>query len=89
MRNHPARALINQGLNISLNSDDPGFYGYSGCSLDFAYAFLAWELGVSDLKQLALNGINFSSLDEEAKLAHLEKFEEDWNTFIKTFIAKN
>jgi len=89
LRNHPARALINQGLNISLNSDDPGFYGYSGVSLDYAFALLSWELGVADLKQLALNGINFSSLDAETKVAHLEKFEEDWNTFIKTFIAKN
>jgi adenosine deaminase CECR1 len=50
LRWHPARALINQGLQISLNSDDPGFYNYQGVTLDFAYAFLAWELTVRDLK---------------------------------------
>jgi len=50
LRNHPARFLINHGMNISINSDDPGFYGYSGVTLDFAFAFLSWELGIADLK---------------------------------------
>jgi len=71
LRCHPARFLINQGLQISINSDDPGFYSYSGVNLDYAYAFLAWELTVWDLKQLAINGIRFSSLNDEEKEAHL------------------
>jgi len=89
LRTHPARYLINQGVNISMNADDPGFYGYSGVTLDYAFALLAWELTIADLKQLAINGIMFSSLDEETKEKHLDKFTEDWASFIKTFIAKN
>jgi len=72
-----------------MNSDDPGFYNYSGVTLDYTYAFLAWELGIRDLKQLAINGIWFASLNEEEKEKHLEKFNHDWDTFIGNFIAKN
>jgi len=71
LRCHPARFLINQGLQISLNSDDPGFFNYWGVTLDFTYAFLAWELTIRDLKQLAINGIRFSSLSEELRENHL------------------
>lgn len=65
LRTHPARALINQGVHISINADDPGFYNYSGVTLDYAFAMLAWELTVADLKQLAMNGITYSSLSDE------------------------
>lgn len=83
MRIHPARFLINQGLQISINSDDPGFYGYKGVTLDFAYVFLAWQLTLADLKQLGLNGIEYSSLSDEEKELHFEKFHKDWNGFIR------
>ena len=83
MRVHPARFLINQGLQISINSDDPGFYGYKGVTLDFVYVFLAWQLTLADLKQLALNGIEFSSLSPEKKELHFEKFHKDWEGFIR------
>lgn len=42
-----------------------------------------------DLKQLAINGIRFSTLSTEEKEKHLERFEKDWSTFIGNFIAKN
>ena len=89
LRCHPARFLINQGLQISLNSDDPGFFNYWGVTLDFTYAFLAWELTIRDLKQLAINGIRFSSLSEELRENHLQRFYKDWDTLIQNFIAKN
>lgn len=89
LRCHPVRFLINQGLQISISSDDPGFYNYWGVTLDFTYVFLAWELTIRDLKQLGINGIRFSSLSEENKEKHLEKFYNDWDTFIQNFIAKN
>ena len=72
-----------------MNSDDPGFYNYSGVTLDFAYAFLAWDLTIRDLKQLSLNAITFSSLSAEDKELHLAKFTNDWGTFIENFNPKN
>lgn len=89
LRTHPVRYLLNQGLQITISADDPGFYNYYGVTPDYAYAFLAWELTVQDLKQLAMNGIKYSSLSEEDKEVHMAKFDKDWNTFIHNFIAKN
>lgn len=74
LRTHPAKYLLAQGVPISLNSDDPGFYGYEGVTLDYVYAFLAWDLDLRDLKQLALNAIKYSSVEEETKAKHNEIF---------------
>lgn len=89
LRTHPVRYLLNQGVNISISSDDPGFYNYSGITLDFVYAFLAWELTIRDLKKLAINGIKYSSISEEEKETHMKKFEEDWPKFIAKFLSKD
>jgi adenosine deaminase CECR1 len=63
-------------VNISINSDDPGVFGYDGLSYDFWMAFINWDLTVKDLKKLIFNSIEFSSLNssekQKAKL-HLEK----------------
>lgn len=67
LRSHPARSLIAQGVQISLSSDDPLFFGYSGVTLDYLVATLAWQLDLKDLKQLALNGLKYSSADEAQK----------------------
>jgi len=50
LRNHPARSFLHQGLPVSISSDDPGFMGYEGVTLDYLYCFLAWDLDLADLK---------------------------------------
>lgn len=45
LRSHPARSLMSKGVQISISSDDPSFFGYDGVTLDYAFAFVAWELG--------------------------------------------
>lgn len=57
LRCHPVRGFLHEGLPVSINPDDPGFWGYEGVTLDYVYAFLAWDLDLADLKQLALNSI--------------------------------
>lgn len=64
MRNHPVRYMLHQGLQASISSDDPGFFEYSGVTLDFIYVALAWELDIWDLKKLCLNGLTYSSIPE-------------------------
>lgn len=63
LRCHPVRFLINQGLQITISPDDPGFFNNWGVTLDLTYALLAWELTIRDLKQLSINGIRYSSLN--------------------------
>lgn len=35
LRLHPAKTYYNYGIPISINCDDPGFFGYTGVSYDF------------------------------------------------------
>ena len=84
MRNHPVRYMMHQGLQTSISSDDPGFFHYSGVTLDFIYVTLGWELDIWDLKKLSLNGIIYSSIPEAKKVNLLENvFPAKWAEFIQ------
>ena len=83
MRNHPVRYMMHHGLQVSISSDDPGFFHYSGVTLDFLYVTLAWELDIWDLKKLCLNGITYSSIPEDKKRNLLENvFPGKWDEFV-------
>ncbi len=82
MRLHPVRSFMHSGVPVSVSPDDPGFWGYEGSTLDFVYAFLAWELDVRDLKQLCINSVKFASVTEEQKKMYEAKFEKEWKKWI-------
>jgi len=83
LRMHPCRFLLSEGVQMSISSDDPGFFNYRGVTLDYVYATLAWQLDIADLKQLSLNGIKYSSVDEASKKELYEAFEKRWNAWVK------
>ena len=68
MRNHPVKGFLHQGLPVSINPDDPGFMGYEGVTLDYLYAFLAWDLNIADLKQLCINSLIYSNTNGKNSL---------------------
>jgi aminodeoxyfutalosine deaminase len=70
---HPLRQMIEAGLFVTLNSDDPPMFG---TSLSNEYLVAGRDLGFSpaELKQLAANGVRASFLaepDKEALLAEI------------------
>lgn len=83
LRNHPARVLLADGVPCSINSDDPGVYGYDGLSYDFWEAFMAWDLDVAKLKKLITNSIEYSSLTGEEKKTALIHLSKEWNNFVE------
>ena len=89
LRIHPVRFMLHKGIQVSISSDDPGFFGYEGVTMDYVFAFLAWELDLKDLKKLSLNGITYSSLDKEQK-DHLKNsvFIRKWKEFIDLVLEK-
>lgn len=89
LRNHPVRFMLHRGLQASISSDDPGFFGYEGVTLDYLYVFIAWDLDIRDLKKLSLNGIKYSSLSEEEKAHAYEVFEKKWKDFITLVLEKH
>ncbi|ROI06687.1 MULTISPECIES: adenosine kinase [unclassified Chryseobacterium] len=83
LRNHPARVLLSNGIQCSINSDDPSVYGYEGLSYDFWMAFVYWELDVKALKKLVFNSINYSSLNENEKKKAVDYLNKEWNDFVQ------
>lgn len=68
MEDHPLRRMIDAGLRVTVNSDDPAYFGgYIGDN----YAAVAESLDLSDehLVTLAANAIAGSFADEERKAA--------------------
>lgn len=59
---HPAYKYFKQGIPIVIGSDDPFMFGSSGISFDFFEVIVAWNLDLSDVKQLIINSINYSAL---------------------------
>jgi adenosine deaminase CECR1 len=86
LRNHPARILIANGVPCSINSDDPGVYGYNGLSYDFWLAFMDWDLDLGKIKKLILNSIVYSSLAEEEKKRAMVHLNNEWDNFVETSI---
>ena len=66
LENHPIMAMVEAGLLVSVNSDDPAYFG--GYVLD-NYSAVASAFGLSsvDLADLARNSIQSSFLDVERK----------------------
>ena len=88
LRNHPARVLLSNGIQCSINSDDPSVYGYEGLGYDFWVAFVYWELDVKALKKLVFNSINYSSLNKNEKKQSLVYLNKQWDDFVKEMNVK-
>ena len=61
---------------------------YEGVTLDYVYVYLAWDLDIADLKQLALNSIKYSSVSESSKEQYYSFFQTKWAKFIDHIIGK-
>ena len=63
--NHPAKQLFDQGIKITVNSDDPPFFN---ASIAGEYEAMK-KLGLSDdeLKSLTKNAINYAFCDQQTK----------------------
>lgn len=90
IRNHPAVTLIAEGYPVVISYDDPSFWQTKGLSYDWYMAFMGMSGRNGDLrflKQLALNSLKYSALDEEKKEAALKRWAEDWEEFINYVIS--
>ncbi len=83
LRCHPIRSMLAKGLPVTISPDDPGFYDYEGTTLDYVYCFMAWDLDLCDLKQLAINTIKYSSVSEAEKDTLSKFFDDRWHRFIE------
>jgi adenosine deaminase/aminodeoxyfutalosine deaminase len=72
---HPVRRYFEEGLMITLNSDDPPFFG--AYLLDeYLLAHREFEFSLDQMRELAANSIEASFLSPERKLALLSEVEQ-------------
>jgi len=84
---HPLPAMINQGVPVTLNSDDPSVFGSMGLSYDFFQVFVSSETtGLMTLKQIALDSIEFSTLGTEEKMRAASVWEKRWYEFVDDLV---
>jgi len=75
-RPHPIRALMDQGVYVTVNSDDPPMFS---TDLTSEYALLARQgFSWDELWQLNLNGLEASFLSDEAKAV----YRAEWQAFV-------
>ncbi len=82
LRAHPAVAYINAGIPVVLSPDDPGVMRHT-FSDDFYEAFMAWDLGLRDLKQLAMSSLLHSAMGPEEQRRALAVWERRWAEFVR------
>ncbi|HUV68986.1 MAG TPA: adenosine deaminase [Terracidiphilus sp.] len=74
---HPLRRYFDAGLLVTVNSDDPAFFG-SGVANEYLLAHTEQGFTQEELRQLALNSIRASFLPDADKsewLSRIEQFE--------------
>ena len=74
MHNHPIKHMLNANLKATVNSDDPSYFG-GYLNDNFRSIIETLDLTDSDIKQLALNSIDGSFLNDAAKQKHRAAIE--------------
>ncbi len=75
MHQHPLLELLDQGLVVTINSDDPAYFG-GYLNRNFAAIIEALRPSREQVIQLLRNGFGASFLDDASKTRWLEKIDE-------------
>jgi adenosine deaminase len=75
MTDHPLREMMERGIKVTVNSDDPAFFG-GYLNDNFIAAADALNLTREDILQLVRNSFEAAFITDEEKKAHLKKVEE-------------
>ncbi len=75
LEDHPLKKLMDQGVLVTINSDDPAYFGGY---MNENYQASAEALGLNNMElcQLAKNSFEASWLAEEEKAKHIQKIEQ-------------
>uniref|UniRef100_A0A182K2P4 adenosine deaminase n=1 Tax=Anopheles christyi TaxID=43041 RepID=A0A182K2P4_9DIPT len=88
-RNHPGGFYFSDSFPVVVSSDDPSFWCASPLSHDFFVAFMGLASARADirlLKQLALNSIEYSSMEGEEKTLATQKWTTAWDEFVEEML---
>jgi adenosine deaminase len=76
---HPIRTFIEQGISVTVNSDDPSLFH---TDMNNEYLQLHHQLGftLEELYQISLNGVNNSFINEAKKNQLRNSFHKKYNS---------
>ena len=74
LKNHPLKKMMNLGLKVTINSDDPAYFG-GQVNQNFIEIQKALNLTKADLYELAKNSFQYSFLDDKTKQNYLIELE--------------
>ena len=74
MREHNIRRLLQQGVKVTVNSDDPSYFG-GYMNDNFVAITQALDLSHAELKQLAINSFEASFIDDAEKQSWIAKIQ--------------
>lgn len=77
MQEHPLKHMLDLGLMVMINSDDPAYFG-GYVNDNFIACTNALNLSDQDIVQLAKNSFSSSWLSDEDKVKQLAKIDEIW-----------
>lgn len=75
MQQHNIQRLLQQGLCVMVNSDDPSYFG-GYMNDNFIAIAEALNLSNEEIKQLAINSFNASFIDSDQKIKWIEKIQQ-------------
>jgi len=78
LKNHPLKKMMDLGLKVTVNSDDPAYFG-GQVNKNYLEIQEALNLSKSDLYQLAKNSFQYSLLDDHTKQIFLNELEVYFN----------
>ena len=87
LRGHPATEYLKRGLPISICSDDPAYLEHATLTDDFFAAIVCWDLGLAEIKQLCLNSITCSGMDDLQREELMQSWQKQWDTFLNDLEA--
>jgi adenosine deaminase len=71
---HNIKVLLNKGLNVSINSDDPAYFkGY--LNQNFINLYENLDLSKEDIIKLVKNSFNSSFISESLKKEYIKKID--------------
>lgn len=66
IKNHPLKKMLNLGLKVTVNSDDPAYFG-GYLTQNYLSCIEALDLSLEEVKQLVRNSFEYSFLPEDLK----------------------
>ncbi|MFK5957771.1 MAG: adenosine deaminase [Lutibacter sp.] len=74
LKNHPLKKMMNLGLKVTINSDDPAYFG-GQVNKNYIEIQHALNLTKKEVYELAKNSFQYSFLDKKSKELHIEELD--------------